>query len=87
MEYAMRNIVGTSIVYEIQALFRPAGGGGIKRQCTTVWATFWWNKIDLEGGKNLTQYLSLASVHIVLKPQLISQGKIMRKLTFEKNLA
>ena len=28
MEYAKRNIVGTSIVNEIQALFRPAGGGG-----------------------------------------------------------
>ena len=27
MEYAMRSIIGTSITYEIQALFRPAGGG------------------------------------------------------------
>ena len=33
MEYAMQNIVGTSIVYEIQALFRPAGGRGIEGQC------------------------------------------------------
>ena len=36
MKYAMRNIVGTSIAYEIQALFRPAGGGGIKGQLTPV---------------------------------------------------
>ena len=28
MEYAMQNIVGTSIGYEIQAMFRPAGGVG-----------------------------------------------------------
>ena len=62
MEYAKRNIVGTSIVYEIQAFFRPAGGGGIKGQCTTVWATFWWNKIVMKGGINLNQYLSLALV-------------------------
>ena len=39
-EYAMRNIGGTSIVFESQALFRPAGGGGIEGQCTPVWATF-----------------------------------------------
>ena len=31
--YAMRNIVGTLIVYEIQALFRPAGGGEVEGQC------------------------------------------------------
>ena len=36
MEYAMRNIVGTSIVNEIQALFRPAGGGGIEGQCGQI---------------------------------------------------
>ena len=39
MEYAMRNLEGTLIAYEIQALFRPAGGGGIEGQCTPVWAT------------------------------------------------
>ena len=60
MEYAMRNIIGTLIVSEIQALFRPAGGGGIKRQWTLVWATFLWNKIVLEGWKNPNKYLSLA---------------------------
>ena len=30
MEYAMQNTVGPLIVYEIQALLRPAGGGGIE---------------------------------------------------------
>ena len=30
MEYAMRNIVGTLIIYEIQASFRPAGGVGFE---------------------------------------------------------
>ena len=40
MEYAMRNIVGTLIVYVIQALFRPAGGGGIEGHCIPVWVTF-----------------------------------------------
>ena len=30
MEYAMRNIVGTSINSEIQALCRTAGGGGFE---------------------------------------------------------
>ena len=30
MEYAMRNIIGALIVYEIQALFRPAGGKSLR---------------------------------------------------------
>ena len=46
MEYAIRNIVGTLIVYENQALFRHAGGGGIEGQCTQVWATFDGKKLS-----------------------------------------
>ena len=47
MEYAM--VVVTSIVYKIQALFRPARGGGIERQCTRLWAPFFMEQNCLKG--------------------------------------
>mgnify|MGYP000925775757 CR=1 FL=1 len=52
MEYTTWNIVGTSIVSEIQASFWPTGRAGIEGQCRAVRAIFCGTKLSGKGGKD-----------------------------------